>query len=114
MKKSKGVLLNILLMCFCLIWLFPIYIIVVNAFKNRAELYENILALPETWSFKYFAEAMDKMEILNALKNSLIITIISIAIIIVLASMCAWMLCRTNNKLSKLTQTSHINFSYAP
>lgn len=102
MKKSKGVLLNILLMCFCLIWLFPIYIIVVNAFKNRAELYENILALPETWSFKYFAEAMDKMEILNALKNSLIITIISIAIIIVLASMCAWMLCRTNNKLSKL------------
>lgn len=35
------------------------------------------------------------------LKNSLIVTLISIAIIVVLASMCAWMLARTENKISK-------------
>ena len=69
MKKTRGVIANVLLVCFCIVWLFPIYIIVVNAFKNRAELYENILAFPSSFSFKYFAEAMDKMDILNALKN---------------------------------------------
>ncbi len=102
MKKVRGVIANIILICVCCAYLFPIYIIVVNAFKNRAELYENVLAFPSTFSFQYFAEAMDKMEFLNALKNSLIVTLISIAIIIVLASMCAWMLARTDNKISKI------------
>lgn len=102
MKKTKSIIANIVLILLCIIWLFPVYIIVVNAFKNRAELYDNILAFPKSFSFKYYAEAMDKMEILNALKNSLIVTIVSIAIIIVLASMCAWMLARKDNKLSKV------------
>lgn len=102
MKKTRSVIANIILILLCIVWLFPVYIIVVNAFKNRAELYENILAFPKSFSFKYYAEAMDKMEIVNALKNSLIVTIVSIAIIIVLASMCAWMLARKDNKLSKV------------
>ena len=101
MNKTKGIIANIVLILFCCLWLFPVYIIVVNAFKNRAELYENILAFPSKFSFQYFTQAMDKMDILNALKNSLIVTVISIAIIVVLASMCAWMLARTNNKISK-------------
>lgn len=102
MKKTRSVIANIILILLCIVWLFPVYIIVVNAFKNRAELYENILAFPKSFSFKYYAEAMDKMEIVNALKNSLIVTIVSIAIIIVLAPMCAWMLARKDNKLSKV------------
>lgn len=44
MKKVRGVIANIILICVCCAYLFPIYIIVVNAFKNRAELYENVLA----------------------------------------------------------------------
>ena len=63
MKKSrKNILAEVLLMAACLLYLFPIYIIVVNSFKSRAELYENILAFPGTFSFQYFGEAMDKMQ----------------------------------------------------
>ena len=69
MKKARGVIANIILICVCLAYLFPIYIIVVNAFKNRAELYENVLAFPSQFSFQYFAKAMDKMDFFNALKN---------------------------------------------
>ncbi len=101
MKKARGVIANIILICVCLAYLFPIYIIVVNAFKNRAELYENVLAFPSEFSFQYFAKAMDKMDFFDALKNSLIVTLVSITIIVVLASMCAWMLARTENKISK-------------
>ena len=101
MKKARGVIANIILICVCLAYLFQIYIIVVNAFKNREELYENVLAFPSQFSFQYFAKAMDKMDFFNALKNSLIVTLVSITIIVVLASMCAWMLARTENKISK-------------
>lgn len=102
MKKTRGVIANVILMLVCLAYLFPVYIIIVNSFKNRAELYENILALPGKFSLEYYAEAIDKMDLLNAFKNSLIVTVISIVIIVVLSSMCAWMLARTDNKISKL------------
>ncbi|SFM93300.1 raffinose/stachyose/melibiose transport system permease protein [Psychrobacillus psychrodurans] len=42
------------------------------------------------------------MNFLNALANSLYITILSVLIIVVLSSMTAWMLARTDNKLSKI------------
>jgi raffinose/stachyose/melibiose transport system permease protein len=45
---------------------------------------------------------MEKMNFLKAFGNSFIVTVISIAIIAILASMTAWMLVRTDNKLSKV------------
>jgi raffinose/stachyose/melibiose transport system permease protein len=76
--------------------------VLVNSFKNRAELYENILAFPKTFSFQYYDNAMNRMNFLSALINSFMVTIISIFFIVMLSSMCAWMLVRRNNRLSRL------------
>jgi raffinose/stachyose/melibiose transport system permease protein len=97
----KKILFNTAIILLCGFYLFPIYIVVVNSFKNRAELYEDMLAFPSNFSFEYFAKAMEKMNFLKAFGNSLIVTIISIAFIVVLASMTAWMLVRNDNTLSK-------------
>lgn len=102
MKKTGKVLANVILILVCCVYLFPVYIIVVNSFKNRAELYENILALPGRLTLEYYATALEKMSFLKALGNSLIVTLVSIFIIVILASMTAWMLVRTDNKLSKV------------
>lgn len=102
MKKVNKFIKELLLLIAALFFLSPIYIIIVNSFKNRQELYENVLALPEEFSFQYYIEAMEKMNFLNALGNSLYITIVSVLIIVILSSMTAWMLARTDNKLSKI------------
>jgi raffinose/stachyose/melibiose transport system permease protein len=60
-----------------------------------------MIALPGKFTKEYYVTAMEKMRFLKAFSNSLIVTIISIAIIVILASMTAWMLVRTNDKLSK-------------
>ena len=59
------------------------------------------MAPPSVFSFEYYKIAMEKMNFFRAFGNSLIVTIISIAIIVLLSSMTAWMLVRNNNKLSK-------------
>ncbi len=100
MEKAKKIVLNTLVVILCTGYLFPIYIIIVNSFKNRSELYENILALPSHFSFEYYADAMNKMQFLNSFKNSLLVTLISIFFIVTLASMTAWMLVRTNKVIS--------------
>ncbi|HHV10077.1 MAG TPA: carbohydrate ABC transporter permease [Clostridiales bacterium] len=101
MKRLSRIIVSIVGFLLCICYLFPFYIVIVNAFKNRKELYENMLALPQTFTPEYFLKAMSKMNFLRAFTNSLIVTAVSIAFLVVLASMTAWMLVRTNNRLSK-------------
>ena len=102
MNKVKKFLLNVLVVLVCGVYLFPIYIVIVNSFKNRAELYEDMLALPAGLTFEYYEKAMEKMNFLKAFGNSLIVTGVSILFIVILASMTAWMLVRTDNRASRI------------
>lgn len=102
MRKVGKALRDVLLLLIALFFLSPIYIMIINSFKNRQELYENVLSLPEAFSFQYYIEAMNKMNFMNAFFNSLIITVFSAIFIVIFCSMTAWMLARTNNTLSKI------------
>lgn len=101
MKKAKSTLSSVLLVCLSLIWLSPIYIILANSFKSRDEMYVNPLGMPVKFSLEYYSGAMEKMNFLRAFGVSLVITIVSVAIIVVLCAMAAWMMARSNGKLSK-------------
>ncbi|MDY4507184.1 MAG: carbohydrate ABC transporter permease [Candidatus Faecousia sp.] len=101
MKKAKSTLSSVLLVCLSLIWLSPIYIILANSFKSRDEMYANPLGMPVKFSLEYYSGAMEKMNFLRAFGVSLVITIVSVAIIVVLCAMAAWMMARSDGKLSK-------------
>ena len=98
MKRPITYAINALVILLALLYLSPVYIVLVNSFKNRSELYENLLALPGSLSFQYYANALSRMQFLRSLGNSLLVTVFSIGILIVLASMTAWMLVRANNR----------------
>ncbi|MFB8374659.1 carbohydrate ABC transporter permease [Paenibacillus taichungensis] len=102
MSKAKNGILSLLIVIISLVFLSPIYIVIVNSFKTRAELYENVLSLPGTFSFEYYITAIKKMNFLVALGNSLYVTIVTVIFVIVLASMTAWMLVRRDNVMSKI------------
>lgn len=100
-KKWKKVIGNVVLMLFCVLYISPLYIILINSFKTRSELYNNVLAFPEKLTFEYYAGAMGKIDFLNVFKNSLIVTVLSVIIIALLCSMTAWMLVRSKTRLSR-------------
>jgi len=102
MKRTKKILKDVGLVLVAVLFLSPVYIMVVNSFKTRQELYDNVLALPESFTLEYYIGAMEKMNFMSALGNSLFITIVSVIFIVILASMTSWMLARTDNKLSKI------------
>lgn len=108
MPKAGKIALNTVIVALCTMYLFPIYIVLVNSFKSRAELYENILALPHSFGFEHYITALEKMSFLNALKNSLHVTLLSILFIVVLASMAAWMMVRANNRLSNILFMTYV------
>jgi raffinose/stachyose/melibiose transport system permease protein len=114
MKATSKLMLELLLVVLALAFLSPVYIMVVNSFKSRAELYENALALPSDLSFQYYSKAMDKMNFLTAFGNSLFVTVASVVAVIILASMTAWMLVRTDNRLSKIIFMTFVSTMLIP
>lgn len=90
---------SLLVFLVSLIHLSPLYLLLVNSFKTREELYDNVLSLPKNLSFQYYSVAMDRMNIVTAVMNSLIITIVSTAFIILLSSMTAWVLARNESHI---------------
>ncbi|MCR8657077.1 carbohydrate ABC transporter permease [Paenibacillus endoradicis] len=102
MKATGRTITSILIVILALLFLSPIYIMLVNSFKTRSELYENALALPSSFSFEYYQKAMEKMNFLHVFINSAYVTIVTVIFVVVLSSMTAWMLVRKDNLMSKI------------
>lgn len=101
-KRIGRVVLSVFVLALGLCFLFPLYIMFVNSVKNRAELYMSPVAFPSTFLWSNYLDAAVKMSFPRAFGNSLLITVVSVAFIVVFSSMCAWMIARKNDKLSKL------------
>lgn len=101
-KRIGRIILSILVIALGLCFLFPLYIMFINSIKNRAELYMSPVAVPKTFLWRNYAEAAEKMNFFRAFGNSLLITVVSVVFIIVFSAMCAWMIARKDDRLSKL------------
>ena len=69
---------------------FPLYMTIVIAFKQPSEMTNSIagiLSLPKSWSLSNFKEAMEVTDFWNSLKNSLLITGVTVVLSIVIHSL---------------------------
>ncbi|MEH7351996.1 carbohydrate ABC transporter permease [Neobacillus drentensis] len=85
-----------------LIWLSPFYLMIVNSFKSKKEIFADTLKLPETFNFDNYIEAFNELDFLKTFLNSVIITVVSVAVIIVFSSMAAYALSRNKGKVSTI------------
>jgi raffinose/stachyose/melibiose transport system permease protein len=100
-RRAGRIIASVLILALGLCFLFPLYIMVVNSLKNRAQLYADPVALPTPPIWSNYSQAMEKMSFLRAFGNSLFITAISVVLILFFSSMCAWMITRTGDRKSK-------------
>ncbi|SNX54816.1 carbohydrate ABC transporter permease [Thermoanaerobacterium sp. RBIITD] len=85
-----------------LIWISPFYIILVNSFKTKKELFINTLSLPKSLLLDNYKIAAANLNLSEAFSNSLLITILSILIIAIFSSMTAYALQRIKRRSSTL------------
>lgn len=77
-----------------IIFLAPFLISILLAFKSKPETTKSVLALPETLHWENFTEAIEKANIWISMKNSLIVTVGSVIIVIIVASMAGYGIAR--------------------
>ncbi len=101
-KIKKSLALPIFGWLAAIFTLFPMYIMVINSFKGRDEIFTDTLGLPKSFDFSYYLKAIETMKFDRALLNSLIVTIASILLIIAFSSMAAWALVRSKSRLANI------------
>lgn len=100
-KKSKW-LKYVTICILLLIFIIPFYLMVINSFKTTQQFVSSPFSLPNKVDFHNYADAFKKMNFLNAIGNSTIITSISVALIMLTSSMAAYFLVRFKWRINKI------------
>ena len=102
-QKTFNLIKSIVLFLFFILYMMPFILIVVNSFKTKTGILKNPLSIidPKGLTLDNFIKAFDKMEFVRAFTNSLIVTVISVLLIVILASMTAYLFVRVNWKATK-------------
>lgn len=87
----------------CMIYLCPIYVLVMMSFKTITD-GSGRLSLPNHWYFGNYAKVFLGADLLRALKNTCIITFVTIAIEVVTACMAAYPLARNKSRGNRIIQ----------
>ena len=104
-NKKKSIIPTIILSIISIFWMYPIFLILINALKKEAAITTSgVFSLPdsETWNgFANFVASVTQMDFLKSFWYSLIISVTSVVLILLCCSMCAWYIVRVNGALSK-------------
>lgn len=102
MRKPAKIIGSAVLLLASLVYLSPFYIVLVNSFKNRAEISLNPLGLPAAFDLQYYRTAIEKMNLSSAFVNSLIVTAVSILFLVLLSAPTAWWMVRRPSRPGNL------------
>lgn len=107
MKKSKRVGNNVaffVLLTLSVLFLVPIIIVIINSFKSRIYISSQPLKLPNAETFvalENYINGVTSSDFFSAFFRSLFITVVSVILIVLFASMAAWYIVRSNSKITK-------------
>nr|WP_297769650.1 carbohydrate ABC transporter permease [uncultured Butyrivibrio sp.] len=98
------VIINIFLVIWAVINLFPIYFMFTFSLKSNEEIFgENIIGLPKHWLWSNYSSALNTGNMALYFFNSLLVTTLAIAISIMAAMMACYAITRIRWKFSGLT-----------
>jgi raffinose/stachyose/melibiose transport system permease protein len=88
-----------------LFFIYPVIYVFINAFKSTQEIVLNPAGLPKRWTLENFSKVLTTegsggINFIQSLTNTLILTLSSVALIIVFSSACAYKLVRTKTRVS--------------
>lgn len=102
-KKIGRAALFVLLCALSLVFLAPIFIILINSFKTRFYISDTPFLFPTSETFSgldNYIRGLESTGFLSAFLMSVFITVASVAVIVLFSSMTAWYITRVKNRLT--------------
>ncbi len=97
-RFTESILPHIALLLYAALALFPIFLIIMNSFKTRKAIFRDPLAFPnsETFSLEGYMTVWERAGFPVYFRNSLVVTIVSIVLILLFGAMAAYALSEYN------------------
>lgn len=90
MRKNRGIILSIVMIPLACAVAVPFYYILVNTMKTQQQTAANPLALPTSFNFDNYIKVFETLPIAQSFLNTLYVTVISIALMLLIGSMAAF------------------------
>lgn len=100
--KAGKILVYCVLILLAVYTLAPLFFLLVNSFKSNGEIVSSPVALPESWSFQYIESAMSRIHFFEAIFVTFMITASSVLLLVIISSLCAWVMVRVKNAASSV------------
>ena len=107
-KVKHGGLWTVLFSLVSLAWVFPIVLVIINSFKQKAYISRDAFSIPTGKAFvglENYTRGIETTNFFASFGWTLLITVGSVILILVCTSMCAWWIVRVNNWAAKLLYT---------
>ncbi|HIS95387.1 MAG TPA: carbohydrate ABC transporter permease [Candidatus Ventricola gallistercoris] len=104
-RRAIDAALSVFLALLCIVWLYPVLLILHNSFKAELAISTStVFALPtaETFvGFDNYVYGITQMNFLSSFGYSLVITVTSVLLILLCCSMCGWYITRVTGAVSR-------------
>ncbi|HWQ97036.1 MAG TPA: carbohydrate ABC transporter permease [Clostridia bacterium] len=106
-ERARKTALTVLFIVICVIYLMPIFTVLMNSFKDNSAINTETFALPNAQTFTGVDNYVNGIHVgeypfLKSAGYSLLITITSAALILVCTSMAAWYISRVNSLFARI------------
>ena len=92
---------HIIMIIWSLVAMTPVWILIINTFKNKREIYSNPFGLPQSWTFDNYSYVLRGSDFLTYFKNSFVVVVGSLAMILLLGSLAAYALAHWRTRTAK-------------
>ncbi|MFF2091577.1 carbohydrate ABC transporter permease [Paenibacillus sp. NPDC058174] len=99
---TVGLLISVIL------YLYPLFMTVMNSFKTYGEMFDSYISLPSKLNFDNYSTALESLDYAKSLKNSVLLTGITVIGILITASLAGYKLSRVNSKFNRFMYTLFI------
>ncbi len=104
-RRVVNVLLTVLLATLCVVWLYPVLLILINSLKDELAISTaTVFELPTQATFAglhNYTYGITQLNFLQSFGYSATITITSVVLILLCCSMCGWYITRVSSMISK-------------
>ena len=103
-KVKHPVLWATLFTIISLAWVFPIVLVVINSFKQKAYISHNAFSIPTGKAFvglQNYTRGIKRTNLIESFGWTVVVTVGAVLLILLCTSMCAWWIVRVNNRTAK-------------
>ena len=102
-KAKHGWIFTLVFTLISIAYVFPIALVLINSFKKKAYISKKPFAIPTDKMFvgiENYIKGIQRTGFIDAFFTSLFITVLSVGVIILCTSMCAWYISRVKNRFT--------------